>query len=133
MDSSKTIIVDVDGVIAKTNNGDYATAEPLKHGIEQINKLYHAGYHIILFTARYGDREAGCIQRQYNRGYEELKNWLWSYGVQFHELWLGKPAGILYIDDKGARVSGDDEDGWQHVWDSLEIAKKKDKYGVDKS
>ena len=40
-DTSKTIIVDCDGVIAdKSHGGQYHLAEPLTHGIEQVNKLY---------------------------------------------------------------------------------------------
>ena len=59
-DSLKRIIVDCDGVIAgKDNGGDYAKAPPLIHGIKQVNKLYDMGYEIVLYTARYGDRESG--------------------------------------------------------------------------
>ena len=68
-ESSNTIIVDCDGVIAdKEHGGDYHKAGPLKHGIQQVNKLYDMGYTIVLFTARYGDRENGNIHLQYGRG-----------------------------------------------------------------
>ena len=61
-DSLKRIVVDCDGVIAgKDNGGDYAKAPPLQHGINQVNKLYDMGYEIVLYTARYGDRENGNI------------------------------------------------------------------------
>ena len=64
-DSSKTFIVDCDGVIAdKAHGGDYAKAGPLKYGIQQVNKLYEMGYTITLYTARYGDREKGNIHKQ---------------------------------------------------------------------
>jgi hypothetical protein len=44
IDSSKTIVFDCDGVIAKTrDDGDYTKAEPLLHGIEQINEIYDMG------------------------------------------------------------------------------------------
>ena len=128
--STKTIIVDCDGVIAdKNNGGDYAKAGPLQHGIDQVNKLYEMGYTITLYTARYGDREKGNIHRQYGRGYIEWVNWLEQYGVKYHNAYMGKPAGVMYIDDKAARVTADDADGWSQVWDEIENLKGRDQYG----
>jgi hypothetical protein len=131
-DSSKTIIFDCDGVIAdKGCDGVYAEAKPLSHGIDQVNAAYDMGFHIILFTARYGDREDGCMQRQYGRGYVEWVTWLEENGVKYHEAWMGKPAGILYVDDKAARVRGDDSEGWSEFWKELKATRNKDKYGND--
>ena len=42
---------------------------------------------------------------------------------------MGKPAGAIYIDDKAARVRGDDESGWEEVWKEVDALKDKDKYG----
>ena len=129
-DSSQTLIVDCDGVIAdKSKGGDYANSQPLLHGIEQVNKLYDLGYEIVLYTARYGDREKGNIHKQYGRGYVEWLNWLEKHNVKYHQAFMGKPAGILYIDDKAARVNGDDEDGWSQVWSEVAKVKGLDKYG----
>jgi hypothetical protein len=129
-DTSKTLIVDCDGVIAgKTHGGNYAKADPLPHGIEQVNKLYDMGYEIILYTARYGDREKGNIHRQYERGYREWTDWLAKYGVKYTRAWMGKPAGAIYIDDKAARVRGDDLTGWEEVWKEVEDLEGKDRYG----
>ena len=56
-ESKQTLIVDCDGVIAdKASLGDYGNAAPLAFGIQQINKLYEMGYHIVLYTSLYGDR-----------------------------------------------------------------------------
>ena len=129
-DSSNRIIVDCDGVIAgKSKGGDYSKALPLQYGIDQINKMYDMGYEIALFTARYGDRENGNIHRQYERGYKEWIDWLEKYGVKYHHAFMGKPAGVLYIDDKAARVRGDDKEGWLGVWVEVSELKGKDKYG----
>ena len=129
-DSSKRIIVDCDGVIAgKDHGGDYAKAPPLTYGIEQVNKLYDLGYEIVLYTARYGDRESGNIHMQYNRGYREWTDWLEKHGVKYTHAFMGKPAGVMYIDDKAARVRGNDEDGWNEVWKEVDDLEGKDKYG----
>ena len=130
VDTSKRLIVDCDGVIAdKGNGGQYAKADPLLHGIEQVNKLYDMGYEVVLYTARYGDREHGNINRQYERGYVEWMNWLEKHGVKYTYAWMGKPAGAIYIDDKAARVRGDSEDGWNEVWKEIDALKDKDRYG----
>ena len=129
-DSSNNIVVDCDGVIAdKSNGGNYAEAEPLQHGIDQVNKLHDMGYTIILFTARYGDRENGNIHRQYGRGYREWTDWLEDHGVKYHYAYMGKPAGALYIDDKAARVTANDEEGWSQVWHEVSDLDGKDRYG----
>ena len=129
-DSLKKIIVDCDGVIAgKDHGGDYSKAPPLTHGIEQVNKLYDMGYEIILFTARYGDRKHGNINLMYEAGYKEWTDWLEANGVKYHHAYMGKPAGVLYIDDKAARVNGNDQEGWSGVWEEVHNLNGKDKYG----
>ena len=128
--SEKRLIVDCDGVIAdKDHGGIYANAGPLQHGIDQVNKLYDMGYEIVLYTARYGDRENGNINRQYERGYVEWVKWLEDHGVKYHHAFMGKIAGVLYIDDKAARVNSDSEDGWEDVWKEIDDLTGRDRYG----
>ena len=129
-DPLKKIVVDCDGVIAgKEHGGDYSKAPPLKYGIEQVNKLYDMGYEIILFTARYGERRKGNINLMYEAGYREWTDWLEENGVKYHHAYMGKPAGVLYIDDKAARVNGNDQGGWTDVWKEVKSLEGKDKYG----
>ena len=128
--SDKRLIVDCDGVIAdKDHGGIYADAGPLQHGINQVNKLYDMGYEIVLYTARYGDREKGNINRQYERGYREWTDWLEKHGVKYHHAFMGKIAGVLYIDDKAARVNSDSEEGWNQVWEEIDDLHDRDRYG----
>ena len=42
---------------------------------------------------------------------------------------MGKPAGVIYIDDKAARVSSDDENGWKQVWEEEANLTGRDQYG----
>tara|TARA_Y100000590_G_scaffold150237_1_gene172568 strand:+ start:10277 stop:10732 length:456 start_codon:yes stop_codon:yes gene_type:complete len=129
-DPLKKIVVDCDGVIAgKEHGGDYSKAPPLKYGIEQVNKLHDMGYEIILFTARYGERRKGNINLMYEAGFREWTDWLEENGVKYHHAYMGKPAGVLYIDDKAARVNGNDQGGWADVWKEVKNLEGKDKYG----
>ena len=128
--SQKTLIVDCDGVIAdKSHGGEYSKADPLQYGIDQVNKLYDMGYTITLYTARYGDREKGNIHRQYARGYVEWTEWLDKHAVKYQNAYMGKRAGVIYIDDKAARVSSDDDNGWKQVWEEEANLTGRDQYG----
>jgi len=128
--SDKRLIVDCDGVIAdKDHGGIYDNAGQLQLVIDQVNWLYDMGYEIVLYTARYGDREKGNINRQYERGYREWTDWLEKHGVKYHHAFMGKIAGVLYIDDKAARVNGDSEDGWEDVWKEIDDLTDRDRYG----
>ena len=101
----------------------------MQHGIDQVNKLYDMGYEIVLFTARYGERRNGNLYQMYEAGYKEWTDWLEKYGVKYHHAYMGKPAGVMYIDDKAARVESDSEDGWTQVWKEIGNLEGKDKYG----
>ena len=129
-DPLKKIVVDCDGVIAgKEHGGDYSKAPPLKYGIEQVNKLHDMGYEIILFTARYGERRKCNINLMYEAAFREWTDWREENGVKYHHAYMGKPAGVLYIDDKAARVNGNDQGGWADVWKEVKNLEGKDKYG----
>ena len=90
-----TLIFDIDGTIC-TQEADYSCAKPFYDRIKTINKLYDEGYHICFYTAR---------------GFKTGKDWseitekqFYDWGVKYHELFFGKPAGDYYIDDKGLNV-----------------------------
>ena len=57
----KTIVIDVDGVLADTSGCDYKDSKPLKYGIDWVNKRYEQGYYIIILTARYDKLELGNL------------------------------------------------------------------------
>lgn len=88
-----TFVVDIDGVIASlTVNNDYALATPLQNTIKIVNSLYERGHRIILFTAR--GYVTGIDWSEITAG--QMNKW----GVKYHELRFGKPAGDYYIDDR---------------------------------
>jgi hypothetical protein len=98
-----TYIFDIDGTICTNTNGDYENASPLKNRIEKINQLYDEGNTIHFLTARgmgRSDNAAVYADRAFRKLTEkQLRDW----GVKYHRLFLGKPAGDIYIDDKGAK------------------------------
>ena len=86
-------VFDIDGVIAKIEkDNNYALTEPNKPMIDVINKLYHMGNYILLLTAR--GYVTGIDWREITE--QQLKKW----GLEYHELYFGKPNADYYVDDK---------------------------------
>jgi hypothetical protein len=99
-----TYVFDVDGTVCSTvNDGDYSQAKPYKHRIDVINDLYEQGNKIIFHTARGMGRHNNNANLAnasfYKFTYKQLVDW----GVKFNKLYLGKPSGDIYIDDKGVK------------------------------
>ena len=100
----KTYVFDIDGTICTlVENGDYLQAKPYKHRIQKINDLYDQGNKIIFHTARgmgrYGNASAMAHMAFYRLTVKQLNSW----EVKYHMLLLGKPAGDVYVDDKGKK------------------------------
>jgi hypothetical protein len=88
----KRYIVDIDGTVCETVDGDYDNSRPLEDRIAKINALYEDGHVIIYWTARgmvSGKDWSGLTRQQ-----------LLSWGCKFHELRMKKPAYDVWVDDK---------------------------------
>lgn len=99
-----TYIVDVDLTLCSQPliQGNYATCTPYMKMIDKVNELYDKGHTIILFTAR-----GMCSYKEdlidiHIHIKPVLVDWLYTYGVQYTKLVMGKPWGpnVHYIDDK---------------------------------
>jgi hypothetical protein len=96
-------VFDIDGTICTVTDGEYPTAKPLHNRIDKVNSLYDEGHTIIFQTARGMGRSNNSEQFAYAKFYEFTKQQLEDWGVRYHSLFLGKPAGDVYIDDKGIK------------------------------
>jgi len=96
-------VFDIDGTICTNTAGEYTKAIPYPDRIEKINKLYDEGNIIIFQTARGMGRSDNCIAYAIQAFKELTKNQLEEWGVKYHDLFLGKPSGDIYIDDKGMK------------------------------
>jgi histidinol phosphatase-like enzyme len=104
----KTYVVDIDGTICTQSpdqKPDYSDSEPIQERISVMNDLYDNGDTIIYFTARGMGRSSGNQIASNVIFYERTLNQLSEWGVKFHSLYLGKPAGDVYIDDKGINAN----------------------------
>jgi len=102
-------VIDIDGTICDKpecrEDGDYETSIPKLDRIQKINALYDEGHTIKYFTARgmgrYDNSRILAQKHFQDLTYVQLKSW----GCKFHQLILGKPAGDIYIDDKGVNAN----------------------------
>tara|TARA_R110000824_G_scaffold397452_1_gene600356 strand:- start:327 stop:647 length:321 start_codon:yes stop_codon:yes gene_type:complete len=96
-------VFDIDGTICSTTDGDYEKAEPFEKRIKKINELYEKGETIFLYTARgmgrSGNSRAAAHQALYGLTRDQLTQW----GVRYDALFMGKPSGDIYVDDKGVK------------------------------
>ena len=94
-------VFDIDGTICTTDASlVYEAAEPLRERIEKVNELYDEGHTIIFQTARGMGRSGNSSAFAYAKFFEMTQAQLQEWGVKYHSLFLGKPAGDIYVDDK---------------------------------
>ena len=100
-------VIDIDGTICTLagKDNDYTEASPIEQRIHHINSLYDSGHTIVYFTARGMGRTNGDSSESHDLFYELTKVQLAEWGAKYHELILGKPAGDVYVDDKGINAT----------------------------
>jgi len=96
-------VFDIDGTICTPTDSNYEAATPLVDRIKKVNQIYEDGHTVIFQTARGMGRSKNSAAYANTAFYEFTKNQLDSWGVKYHALFLGKPAGDYYIDDKGIK------------------------------
>jgi capsule biosynthesis phosphatase len=106
------IAIDLDGTICsiKQEQASYADVVPLRGARERIAELRMDGHYIIIITARNMktcDSNVGKVMK--NVGKVTLE-WLDTHGIEYDEIYFGKPNAEVYLDDRALRFSS---------WDSL--------------
>tara|TARA_Y100001937_G_C7108834_1_gene326464 strand:+ start:279 stop:596 length:318 start_codon:yes stop_codon:yes gene_type:complete len=99
-------VFDIDGTICETNNGDYNKSKPIQKRIDKVNDLYEEGHTIVFQTARGMGRSNNNVVWCYKKFYDFTKKQLDEWGVKYDDLYMGKPAADIYVDDKGVKDVG---------------------------
>jgi hypothetical protein len=94
-------VFDIDGTICINSNSEYEKSVPLQDRIDKINQIFDDGHTVIFQTARGMGRSGNSAAYANKAFYEFTKKQLDSWGVKYHSLFLGKPAGDVYVDDRG--------------------------------
>jgi hypothetical protein len=96
-----TYVFDIDSTICTTNGSDYENSVPIANRVQKINDLYDQGNIIFFLTARGMGRSNNKQIDAYREMYTFTKKQLDSWGLKYHQLFLGKPNGDIFVDDKG--------------------------------
>jgi capsule biosynthesis phosphatase len=105
------ICIDLDGVVCRLRQeGEtYADVAPVPGALERLRSLRAAGHVIILYTARHMRTCDGNLGRVVARVGAVTLDWLDRHGVEYDELYFGKPSADVYIDDNALRFRSWDE------------------------
>lgn len=90
----------MDGTIV---GGEYNRPWPKHDVIDKINKLYDAGWEVVVFTARGMNTFKGDAQKCDDTYRKLTEETLEKFKVRYTRLQFGKPAGVMYVDDRAVR------------------------------
>lgn len=101
------ICFDLDNTLC--TGAPYEKAEPYYWAAKFLRILKEAGHTIIIYTARKMSSENGNIGRV-NKSiglltFKQLEEW----GFIYDEIYFGKPAADIYIDDKGFKFNNEEQ------------------------
>ena len=92
---------DIDGCLGEEKIGDCLNAKPNNRRISEVNSLYRKGATIYLMTSRgmvsNNNDQVKADKEMRTATEKQLKEW----GVEYHQLFFGKPRAKYYIDDRG--------------------------------
>jgi capsule biosynthesis phosphatase len=99
------IAIDLDGVICpiKGPGESYSDLKPLPGAVDRIRALRAAGHYIIIQTARHMRTCDGNLGLVIKRVGKLTLDWLESHGVEYDEIYFGKPNAHVYLDDRAVR------------------------------
>lgn len=103
------IIIDMDGTICtEEKTFSRSLAKPMKDAVDIINTLYCEGHIIIIYTARTWSE------------YEMTTDWLYRNGIKYHQLFMGKPIGDVWIDDRALQFT----ENWKDIYQTIKSKSK---------
>ncbi len=101
------IVIDLDGTICpiKQPGQSYADLEPYPMAAERIRTWRAAGHYVIVQTARNMATCESNLGRVLRNVGKITLDWLDRHGIEYDEIYFGKPNGEVYIDDRALRFS----------------------------
>lgn len=117
------ICIDLDGTICeiRKDNETYADVKVKPGAAERISALRKAGHTIIINTARNMGSTGHNVGKALKNIGKITFDWLEKNGIEYDEIFFGKPNADITIDDRVLRF----QDNWSEITeDTLEQAAK---------
>lgn len=107
------ICVDLDGVVCQLRRPGqaYADLAPVPGAVDKLRALRAAGHYVILHTGRHMKSCDGNVGKVLARQGAVTFDWLRRHGVEYDEIYFGKPWADVYLDDNAVRFAGWEEIG----------------------
>jgi len=124
MKKTLRICIDLDGTICdlRKPGQTYADVLPKPGAREMIKSLHDAGHTIIINTARNMGSTGHNIGKALKNVGQITFEWLEKYGIEYDEIFFGKPNADITIDDRVIRF----ENNWADITEELVIKNAKD-------
>jgi capsule biosynthesis phosphatase len=99
------IVIDLDGVLCtiKQPGESYADVQPIPGAAERLRQFRAAGHTVVIQTARNMATQDGNLGRIMKNVGRVTLEWLDRHGMEYDEIYFGKPNGHVYIDDRAVR------------------------------
>lgn len=120
MNRKLRICIDLDGTICeiRKESETYADVEMKPYARERIQQLRAAGHTIVIYTARNMGSTGHNVGKALKNIGKITLDWLEKNGIEYDEIFFGKPNGDVLIDDRAIRFEDWkllDEDALQKV------------------
>jgi capsule biosynthesis phosphatase len=118
------ICIDLDGTICDIRRDPLSYAEvKVKEGArEQIQSLRKAGHTVIIYTARNMESAGHNIGKALKNVGKMTFDWLDENGIEYDEIFFGKPNADIMIDDRAVRFLN-----WREISEEFLLKEAKEK------
>lgn len=119
------ICIDLDGTLCeiRKDGQSYADVEVKKGAAEKIKELHNAGHTIVINTARNMGSTGHNVGKALKNVGKVTFEWLEKNGIEYDEIFFGKPNADITIDDRVLRF----QDNWKQITEDLLIKEAKTK------
>lgn len=110
------IAIDLDGTICpiKGSHESYSDLKPVPGAVERIREFRSAGHYIIILTSRNMATCGGNLGLVMKNIAKVTLDWLEKYGIEYDEVYFGKPNAEIYVDDRAIRFHS-----WEEITEDL--------------
>ena len=125
MNKKLRICIDLDGTICdiRQEGQTYAEVKVKPGAAERIRSLRRAGHTVVIYTARNMGSSGHNVGRALRNVGRITFEWLEKNGIEYDEIFFGKPNADVIIDDRALRYNHD----WSAITEEILFSVAKEK------